>query len=244
MKASPQEQKELLRLQAADTRLQQLEHRSRNLPQRAERSALEPRLVAAKQTGAARAGELEDARSELSRVESDVKVVETRMARDTDRLQQSSSLKDVQGLEQELASLAKRRDDLEEIELTVMERIEGIEADLRAANSAIDELTAEAESLDAAIRDDDAVIQSEIAALHADRATIAGSLPDELVALYEKQRARYGVGAAALVRGVSMGSNVKLTESDLAVIRRAAADEIILCPDSGAILIRGEDSGL
>jgi predicted nucleic acid-binding Zn-ribbon protein len=224
--------------------LQQLEHRSRNLPQRAERSALEPRLVAAKQTGAARAGELEDARSELSRVESDVKVVETRMARDTDRLQQSSSLKDVQGLEQELASLAKRRDDLEEIELTVMERIEGIEADLRAANSAIDELTAEAESLDAAIRDDDAVIQSEIAALHADRATIAGSLPDELVALYEKQRARYGVGAAALVRGVSMGSNVKLTESDLAVIRRAAADEIILCPDSGAILIRGEDSGL
>lgn len=244
MKASPQEQKELLRLQAADTRLQQLEHRSRNLPQRAERSALEPRLVAAKQTGAARAGELEDARSELSRVESDVKVVETRMARDTDRLQQSSSLKDVQGLEQELASLAKRRDDLEEIELTVMERIEGIEAYLRAANSAIDELTAEAESLDAAIRDDDAVIQSEIAALHADRATIAGSLPDELVALYEKQRARYGVGAAALVRGVSMGSNVKLTESDLAVIRRAAADEIILCPDSGAILIRGEDSGL
>jgi predicted nucleic acid-binding Zn-ribbon protein len=244
VKASPQEQKELLRLQAADTRLQQLEHRSRNLPQRAERSALEPRLVAAKQTGAARAGELEDARSELSRVESDVKVVETRMARDTDRLQQSSSLKDVQGLEQELASLAKRRDDLEEIELTVMERIEGIEADLRAANSAIDELTAEAESLDAAIRDDDAVIQSEIAALHADRATIAGSLPDELVALYEKQRARYGVGAAALVRGVSMGSNVKLTESDLAVIRRAAADEIILCPDSGAILIRGEDSGL
>jgi predicted nucleic acid-binding Zn-ribbon protein len=244
VKASPEDQKELLRLQNADTRIQQLAHRSKNLPQRAERNALEPRLAEAKQQVAARTGELEDARSELSRVESDVRVVETRMERDGDRLQQSSSLKDVQGLEQELTALGKRRDDLEEIELTVMERIEEIEDRLVASNRALREVADRTAELDQVIADEAEKLEAEISGLRADRATIAGALPPELVELYEKQRARYGIGAAALVRGVSMGSNVKLTESDLAVIRRAAPDEVTLCPDSGAILVRGEDAGL
>ncbi|MFP3381358.1 hypothetical protein SB767_34115, partial [Bacillus sp. SIMBA_069] len=64
----------------------------------------------------------------------------------------------------------------------------------------------------------------------ADRATIAEALPADLIELYERQRARYGIGAAALIRGVSMGSNVKLTGSDLSEIRRAAADDVVLCP--------------
>jgi predicted nucleic acid-binding Zn-ribbon protein len=41
-----------------------------------------------------------------------------------------------------------------------------------------------------------------------------------------------------------MGSNVKLTESDLQVIRASAPDDVVLCPDSGAILVRNEESGL
>lgn len=244
MKASPEQQAELLRVQNADTRIQQLAHRSASLPRRAERRALEPRLAEAKQQMALRTGELEDARSELSRVESDVAVVEARMERDSARMQQSSSLKDVQGLEQELASLSRRRDDLEEIELTVMERIEEIESQLVTVTGAHRELADRDAELEAEIGREDAAIQEEIRGLRADRETIAGTLPVELVELYEKQRARYGIGAAALIRGVSMGSNVTLTESDLAVIRRAADDDVVLCPDSGAILIRGVDSGL
>jgi predicted nucleic acid-binding Zn-ribbon protein len=41
-----------------------------------------------------------------------------------------------------------------------------------------------------------------------------------------------------------MGSNMRLNESDLSVISRAAPDDVVLCPDSGAILIRNEESGL
>ncbi len=67
---------------------------------------------------------LEDARIELKRVESDVEVVEARITRDSARLQASSSVKDVAALEQELAALKKRQFDLEEIELTVMEKVE------------------------------------------------------------------------------------------------------------------------
>jgi predicted nucleic acid-binding Zn-ribbon protein len=244
VKASPADQNELLRLQAADTRLAQLAHALKNLPQAAELAKLQPEVEALRARWIAATGELEDARAELKRVESDVELVEARVKRDTDRVQQSASVKDVQALEAELASLAKRKDDLEEIELTVMERVEGLEEALAAVEAERAELGSRVEALEAQRDEEAAKLDAQRAAAAADRATIAEALPADLVELYERQRARYGIGAAALVRGVSMGSNVKLTESDLSEIRRAAADDVVLCPDSGAILVRGEDSGL
>ncbi len=244
MKASPTDQNELLRLQSVDTRIAQLEHTARNLPQTAELAALQPEVEALRTRWIARTGDVEDSRAELKRVESDVEIVEARMARDTGRLQHTSSVKDVQALEQELAALKKRRDDLEEIELTVMQRVEDQEAALAAVESERAALGARVEQLEAARADELATLDAHRAGMQKDRATIAASLPPDLVELYEKQRARYGIGAALLVRGVSMGSNVKLTESDLSVIRRAAPDDVVLCPDSGAILIRNEESGL
>ncbi|WP_348788032.1 hypothetical protein [Leifsonia sp. NPDC080035] len=244
MKASPTDQNELLRLQAADTRLGQLDHAVRTLPQAAELAALQPQVDALRARWISATGELEDARAELGRVESDVALVEARMKRDNDRVQQTASMKDVQALEAELASLAKRRDDLEEIELTVMERVEGLEAALAAVEAERTELDAKVEALESARAEEAARIAGQRESLARDRATIAGSLPADLVELYERQRSRYGLGAAKLQYGVSLGSNVKLTESDLAEIRRAAPDDVVLCPDSSAILVRGEDSGL
>ena len=244
MKASPTDQNELLRLQTADTRLTQLDHAGRNLPQTAELTALQPEVDALSARWIARTGELEDARAELKRVESDVEIVEARMARDTARAQQTSSIKDVQALESELAALRKRRDDLEEIEFTVMERVEEYEGTLAAVEAERSELGSRVHALEAARGEELAKLDAQRSALAKDRAAIVSAIPADLIELYEKQRARYGLGAALLVRGVSMGSNVKLTESDLAVIRRAAPDEVVLCPDSGAILIRNEESGL
>lgn len=244
MKASPTDQNELLRLQTADTRLNQLNHAAKNLPQLAELAALQPDVDALRTRWIARTGELEDSRAELKRVESDVAVVEARMERDSGRLQQTSSTKDVQALEAELTALGKRRDDLEEIELTVMERVEEQEAALAAVEAERAELDGRVQALEAAKADELAKVDAQRTALAKDREAIASGIPADLIELYEKQRARYGIGAALLVHGVSMGSNVKLTESDLSVIRRAADDDVVLCPDSGAILIRNEESGL
>jgi predicted nucleic acid-binding Zn-ribbon protein len=244
VKASPAEQNELLRLQTADTRLAQLNHTAKNLPQTAELAALQPELEAVRARWIARTGELEDARTELKRIESDVELVETRMARDSSRLQQTSSTKDVQALEGELASLTKRRNDLEEIELTVMERVEGYEKSLTEVESEQAVLNERVHKLEAARGEELAKVDAQRASLAKDRETIASTIPADLIELYEKQRTRYGVGAALLLRGVSMGSNMKLNESDLSAIRRAAPDDVVLCPDSGAILIRNEESGL
>ena len=171
-------------------------------------------------------------------------MVSARIARDRDRLSTSSSTKDIQGLEHELASLIKRQGDLEDIELSVMERQEEIDGRFTAASARLDELLVREQELIVDRDDKLAQITAEIEQVTQRRARIASAIGSELLALYDKQRSRYGIGAALLTRGVSGGSHVKLHESDLAVIRAAAADDVVLDPDSNCILVRTEESGL
>lgn len=245
MKASPAQQKELLRLQALDTRLQQVEHQARALPQHAELAALGATAEKTRATLAARSGELEDVRIELGRIESDVDVVEKRIARDTDRIEHTSSVKDVQALETELTALRKRHTDLEEIELAVMERLEEREAavaEVDAARGAIAAQVAEVErARDARL----AELKRELADLARDRETIAATLTEDLRALYEKRRVVGRGNAAALLRArTCSGCTMTLTGSDLESVRSAAPDEVVFCPDCGAILVRTEESGI
>lgn len=244
LKASPEDQAVLLELQAIDTKLQQLAHRANSLPELATIAALGVEAEEARLAGVADNGALEDARLELKRVESDVEVVETRIARDVERLEATSSVKDVAGLEAELTSLRKRQSDLEDIQLAVMERIEELETTAGATTARHDELLARIAKAEAARDAALATIQGEREHATANRSVIVGKLSQELVALYERQRERYGTGASLLQGGVSSASGVKLNESDMAAIRAAAPDDVVLCPDSNAILVRTAESGI
>jgi len=244
LKADPAAQATLLDLQAIDTRLAQLAHRAKTLPQRAALATLDAEAESLRARRVEQTGLLEDARAELGRVESDVALVETRMARDRARLQSSSSVKDVAGLESELVGLRRRLGDLEDVQLSVMERVEEFETASAAA-------TAEAADLErrtSDVRTERDAAMSEIdagrTAASADRAALVGGLPAELVALYERQRARYGFGASLLRGGVSSASGVRLLENELAVVRAAAPDDVLICPDSQAVLVRTAESGL
>jgi len=244
LKASPADQALLLDLQLLDTRLQQLDHRAKSLPQIASIAALRADADVLRRARGGELGVVEDTRTELGRIESDVKVVEARIARDNARLQASTSVKDVAGLEHELTGLTRRRDELEEIELVVMEKLEGLENGMRviteeraAVLERIATIEAERDASLAVI-----IAEREDAALN--RAAIAGRVPDDLVALYERQRARYGHGASHLRGGVSSASGVKLLENEMEIMRSAAPDDVLICPDSQAILVRTNESGL
>lgn len=245
MKASPAQQKELLRLQALDTRLQQTQHQAKALPQLAELAALGATAEKTRMTLAARTGELEDVRIELGRIESDVDVVEKRIARDTDRVDHTSSVKDVQALETELAALRKRHTDLEEIELAVMERLEEREAAVAEVEEARDALAEQIGAVEKARDIRLAELDRELSDLAKDRETIAATLTEELRSLYEKRRVVGRGNAAALLRArTCSGCTMTLTGNDLEAVRGAVADEVVFCPDCGAILVRTEESGV
>ena len=188
--------------------------------------------------------ELEGVRSELARAESDVAMVDKRIATDKERLERTASAKDAQGLEHELASLMGRRSDLEDIELAIMERLD--EAQATESQIAGDLATAEQALADARTEEQaqSAELAAETSRLGSARGDLVAALPADLVALYERQRERYGQGASHLRAGISSASGVALTESDIQAVRQAPADEVLLCPDSNAILIRTAESGL
>jgi uncharacterized protein len=188
--------------------------------------------------------ERESIRSELARAESDVEIVDKRIASDDERLAHTSSAKDAQGLEHELESLRQRRAHLEDIELAIMERLEvaeAAEAQLGAELATAEEALEAARATEGA---EGARLESEIASLRVSRQSLVSSLPEDLVALYERQRERYGIGASHLRGGLSSASGVALTESDLQSIRQSPPDAVVMCPDSNAILVRTAESGL
>jgi predicted nucleic acid-binding Zn-ribbon protein len=245
VKASPAEQQELLRLQSLDTRLQQLAHRLGSLPQAAPLAELAARDTAVRGTRAEAIGSLEDARAELKRLESDVAMVEARIARDGDRLQHTSSVKDVTALESELASLAKRLSDLEDQELAVMERVENAEGVLAGIDEERASIAAETAKLEAERDEAAAGLATDRDAAERDRVVVSGGVPADFLALYEQRRARgAGVGAALLRQRTCQGCNMTLTGSDLDTVRRSAPDDVLLCPECDRILVRTEESGI
>jgi uncharacterized protein len=241
-KAAPAEQLKLLELQGLDAKLKSLSNRRRVLESDPRINDLESALsVANGELGAAKMA-VHDAEAELKRSEADVEQVASRIQRDEARLNSGTGLsKDLVALQSDIASLNKRLSNLEDVELEVMERLEGLRERQSTQQQIVDDVRGSfaviRAELDAAL----AEIATEAAAVGAQRKDFAADLDAGMLAIYEKTLARRGVGAARLFHGKSEGSGMQLSPGDLAEIKAAAADDIVFCPDSGCILVRSAD---
>jgi hypothetical protein len=88
-------------------------------------------------------------------------------------------------------------------------------------------------------------IDAETENLQAQRATQAGSLAEDLVALYEKIREQQGgVGAAELRQRRCGGCRLELNNVEINELRDADPDEVMRCDECRRILVRTAESGL
>jgi uncharacterized protein len=236
----------LLDLQGIDTRLDQLAHRERTLPELAElaelarvSAGLADRLVAAET-------EAGDIRRELAKADADVDQVRQRAVRDQTRLDAGQGgHKELESLQHELATLGRRQSELEDVELEVMERQEAATAAVagfRAEEGRLRVRTAEAEAgRDAAL----AEVAAERASLLSSRSALAEPLEPALLALYEKIRASSGGAGAALLRARSCGGcRLEINPQEVQRIRQAPAEEVVRCEECRRILVRTDESGL
>ncbi|MFP5314536.1 MAG: zinc ribbon domain-containing protein [Actinomycetes bacterium] len=243
-KAPQAEQLRLLDLQAKDSKLNQLQRQAAAVRANPELAALAGQVAAAESELVTAATNLGDAERDLKRAEDDVQSVVTRLERDEQRLNSGTgSSKDLTALQSEVASLTRRRSDLEDIELEVMERVETARTARDDARKRSDAVQARLRELENARDEELGGIDAERAQVQAARDELAASFEPALLAIYEKTLAKRGVGAARLFHGRSEGSGMELSPGDLADISRATEDDVVFCPDSGCILVRSAEWG-
>lgn len=236
----------LLRVQDLDTALAQLAHRRATLPERSDLRAATERLAALD----TRADQLEaERRALLERQEEIERQVGTVVARRTsieDRMYaaRSPDVRDLQAMGVEVAHLDRRRTELEDQELEVMEQQEPIEAELAQLGADLENLRAGTVSLATALHAAEAVIDAEIATLSASRAIEAGLLPEALRTRYEALRAKLGgVGAARLVGNRCSGCHLELPSVEVDRIRHLPAGTVATCDQCGRLLVRAAPAG-
>jgi len=246
VKADPKVQLRLLVLQGHDAALARLEYRRRTLPELTVISTADARLAELRDSLVRVETEVGDLDRELRRLDSDVDQVRRRSERDQQRMQSGAvAAKELESLQHEVESLARRQSDLEDVQLELMEKREEAESRAGTVRAEIATVTAERQAAVDARDAAYAEIDAESAADAAARGSLATQLPADLLALYEKLRvASGGVGAAELRQRRCEGCRLEMLGAELRAIRAAAPEEVLRCENCGRILVRTGESGL
>jgi predicted nucleic acid-binding Zn-ribbon protein len=224
-----------------------LDHRRRNLPEHAELERLSADLAQLRDLLVAARTEESDTAREQTKAEQDVDQVRQRAVRDQQRLDSGAvtSPRDLENLQREIASLAKRQSDLEDVVLDVMERREAAQeraAALAERVEAVQAQVTETEQRKAAALQD---LDAEGFSVAKERESLAAGLPGDLVSLYERLRAQQGgIGAARLYQKRCEGCRLELNITELNEVRAAPADTVVRCENCRRILVRTGESGL
>ena len=178
--------------------------------------------------------QLED---EKRKLESDLDMVDKRIASDNQKLNASSSPKDIAGFQHEIEGLRTRRSLLEDSELALLDQIEisarslsdfrsekaQIEADLERAKTELAQRLSE-------MRDQNNAINQEIS-------SIKSQLPADLIDAFERKLSR-GNAVGRIVRSACTACNMNLNSTAMAELSHIPSDELATCPECSAIVIR------
>lgn len=178
--------------------------------------------------------QLED---EKRKLESDIDLVDKRIASDNQKLNASSSPKDIAGFQHEIDGLRTRRSLLEDSELALLDQIEisasslsdfrsekaQIEADLERAKTELAQRLSE-------MRDQNNAINQEIS-------SIKSQLPADLIDAFERKLSR-GNAVGRIVRSACTACNMNLNSTAMAELSHIPSDELATCPECSAIVIR------
>lgn len=245
MNVEPSVQSKLLQLAAVDAELTRIAHRRNALPEQQEVARLATERNGYKDAAVAVEIGIDDLDRDIRKLEGEVEAVRKREDRDRGLLTAGTvGAKQLAELQHELGSLERRRSVLEDELLTVMEQREAMAADHDHAGTRLskaDQDLADAERLrDEAVSDLDVAQQR----CDTDRAGLLGLFPAELLAVYDKQRAAHGVGAALLQARRCGACRIEIDRGEMQRIAKAAPDAVLRCPECGAIMVRTKESGL
>ena len=240
VKATVAHQNLLIELQKYDTTIISCGVRLANLPEIEQIKAIHKRLEDAVIELKVVETELEDVSIDLRRSEVDVEAVVDRMKKDEARLNSgAASPKELEQTQHELATLAKRKAELEDGELEIMMRFDLVKK--RLDELASDEVGLKQLELELNVRleNSKSEINSELESAKVARAVLVPQIERSLYDLYEKVRASAnGVGAALLIGNKCDGCHLEINAIERERIKGLDAEEVLRCEECRRILVR------
>jgi len=218
---------ELKKLRLEHTRLSQGEHLTHKHEE----------ILALSQEVSVQRATVEEMERESARIAGDLELVERRISKDMERINLSSNSKDIRGIQHELDTLARRKDELETSELELMESIDDERSTLDQLIERKRVLEVELDGAKAATRESTREIEAQILELENQVGRIRATSSADLLAVYD-QRAVRGVPIGKLLKSTCGACNMSLTSTALNDLHRVPQDELARCPECTAILVR------
>ncbi|HUV11109.1 MAG TPA: C4-type zinc ribbon domain-containing protein [Acidimicrobiia bacterium] len=230
----------LLALQARDLSLDRLRHRHGTLPERAVVAAGESRAEALATEVVRVRGERDAVADDERRLEAEATSLAGQASAAEAKLYSGeiSSPRELQALQADVEQLRRHQRDVEDRQITVMERREPLDARLAELEAEAEIVMQDLATARAALAEAVDAVDSEIAVETGARAEIAAAILPDLVSVYERCREKAkGIGAARLVAGTCQGCHLSIPATEVDRLRRHADDEIGHCDNCGCILV-------
>ena len=237
MIATMADQKQLLAIAAHDVELARISNSRKQAQAESEIEAASAETLRLSDSLIDARNSVGDLEMELARAEADLELVANRIAKDKQLLTSTSSAKDAQGIEHELATLGTRKSELEDAQLQIMELLE-------VAQQNHEKLRQEKQAADATL----AALQERISKQLADLGSLAekvqterksaiAGIDRELAAAYERKFSR-GVAVGRLTGRDCGACRLSITATSFEELMALPAEELAECPNCQAFLVR------
>ena len=240
MRAPVEQQRQLLEIQKVDTAMAKLLHQRRSVPELAELEALAIQQAATGTQLAEHAPVLKEARQELNSTETKAEQIQAKIDRNQGRLDAGTgSPKDLQALQAEIVQLKAQLSEVEDAQLEAMDALETAENTLSSLLQTEAEQAAGQAQLQECRDAKWAKFDAELQELQVAKQAAQASVSAELLAEYERIRARTGgVGAVTFQGNRVVETGIEFSVAELEAIKIAHPEDVVCADDYDYILVR------
>lgn len=240
MKATPDQQRQLLDLQHLDDQLVRVKAQMEALGQ-------DEQLTKLRRGGSLAVQQAKAAQAEVQQHQAALQEAERLVAETTNRRNGMQSkmdadqvpTRDVHAVTLEIAELTLRIETLEDAQLDAIQTLEAAQKAGELAQAQIAEAEQAVNVRITTLNEQGQQLSKQSKELSAERSLMAQALPADVVTEYEQLRElNQGTGVLELTPQAISGAGVPIAPAELAAIQRTPADELAYCPDTGAILAR------
>ena len=224
----------LINLQAIDTRIAGLEADAARLPR--EIAAIHAAVEEAKKNAEQAKARLDAARKDQRAKEKDLEVVQAKRSKNEARLYEVKTNKEYSAVLIEIEEIKQEKARMEEEVLVLMEAQERLTGDIREADARFKQRESAGRGQEATLKEQLRGIEADLAGVRTERKELAGKLPANILADYDRiLRARAGLALVPVTKPNFCGAcRMTITPQRLQELR--AQSSLIPCESCGRYL--------